>query len=519
MKVLLINPPYPFEESPTPPFGLTSLAAYLLERGIDVRIEDYIITRFSCERVRRLIDEYKPDVVGSTGVTMNINNALEILKCYKEEKPDIVTVMGGPHVTFDAENVLSQKQHVDYIVRGEGEITFTEMLERLEAGDSMQEVLGLSYRQNGSVVHNPNRPLIPNINILPFPARHLIPLSKYRAMGMSINMITSRGCPFGCIFCVGSKMVGKKLRYFDTDRVVEEFGMLTKLGFKQINIVDDLFTSNKKRCFAVCDGIIDKGFAFPWTGFARVDTVSRDLLEKLKESGCTWLCFGTESGNQEILDRIKKKITVEQTRRAIDLCHEVGIEPFASFILGLPGETRETAQQTIDFAKNLTKNYGFHILAPFPGTEVRDKSEEYGMTITTDDWDRYDANQSIAETGGIPGAEIERMVNEFNEMINEYIDELKVKKERGEELGESDDEIITGIKTFLFTHNFIFNELVESYVPGVNGSREDIIENFTQYVAMNTDSSAEESRKQIDRLISMNCIIVDEKHNPAIRWN
>nr|HPJ36929.1 radical SAM protein [Spirochaetota bacterium] len=301
MKVLLINPPYPFEESPTPPFGLMSLAAYLIEKGIEVRIADFIITRFSEDKARAIIDDFNPDVIGATGVTMNIKKAFSILQFFKELKPEAVFVMGGPHVTFDADTVLRENSFLDYIVRGEGEVTCTELLRAIQNNTSPEGILGISYRNGNEIIHNDRRPFIEDINTLPFPARHLVSLTKYRALRFPINMVTSRGCPHQCIFCLGSKMVGRKVRYFDTMRIVDEFEMLSKMGFSQINIVDDLFTSNKKRCIEFCDEIMRRGIQHKWTAFARVDTVSLELLQAMQKAGCTTLCFGIESGNQEIL--------------------------------------------------------------------------------------------------------------------------------------------------------------------------------------------------------------------------
>ena len=154
MKVLLVNPAYPFEEFPTPPFGLMSLAAYLLEKGFEVRIEDYIITHYSKDRVADVLKEYNPDVVGATSVTMNVKTALKVLQDYKQERPEIITVMGGPHVTFDAENILRDNSHVDFIVRGEGEVTFTELLEVMESRSPLGHVRGISYRDDARIFHN-----------------------------------------------------------------------------------------------------------------------------------------------------------------------------------------------------------------------------------------------------------------------------------------------------------------------------------------------------------------------------
>ena len=162
-----------------------SLAAYLLEKGVEVRIEDYIVTPYSRDRVRRVLSEYNPEVVGATGVTMNINTSLRVLKDYKEENPDIITAIGGPHVTFDADNTLKENNHVDFVVRGEGELTSVELFSSLGSRSSLKHVKGISYRENGEVFHNEVRPFIEDINILPYPARHLVPLGKYSGIRFS----------------------------------------------------------------------------------------------------------------------------------------------------------------------------------------------------------------------------------------------------------------------------------------------------------------------------------------------
>jgi len=272
-------------------------------------------------------------------------------------------------------------------------------------------------------------------------------------------------------------MVGRKVRYFDVKRVVDEFEMLSKMGFNQINIVDDLFTSHKSRCIAICDEIMKRGINHPWTAFARVDTVSKDLLVAMKKAGCTMLCFGIESGNQEILDTVKKKITLEKCRQAIDLCNETGIAAMASYILGLPGESAETIRKTMEFASSLTPHYGYHILSPFPGTEVREMCDQYGLRILTSDWDRYDANQCVADTGLVPYQEIDGIVGEFNAGIKRYVESAIRRKEGGELLSSGDEDMVKKLSSFFVVKDIIMKELVESY-RGLNGGagENDVIE-------------------------------------------
>ncbi|MCU0820969.1 MAG: B12-binding domain-containing radical SAM protein [Spirochaetes bacterium] len=521
MKVLLVNPFYPFSESPTPPFGLMAIGAYLLEHGIEAKIEDYIITPFSKERVKKVLDEYKPDVVGATSVTMNVKTALKTVKAYKEANPDIVTVMGGPHVSFDADDILKEHPYVDFIVRGEGEITFHELLEKIDSKSSVKDVLGISYMEKGKVINNPQRPFIDDINILPYPARHLVSLSRYKSLGIPVNMITSRGCPYKCIFCVGSKMIGQKVRYFDVKRVVDEFEMLSKMGFYQINVVDDLFTANKKRCMEICDEILRRGIKQTWNGFARVDTVSRELLLKMKEAGCNALCFGVESGNQEILDRIKKKITLQKIRDAIELSLEVGMDPMASFIMGLPGETHETVKQSLEFGKSLCKTYGYHILSPFPGTEVREKADEYGLKILTNDWDKYDANQSVSETQWISAKEIDDVVNKFFGYIEDRIKEIRTKFKNGEPLEEGDRLYAENAYTLDITRDIIHREFIEGY-PGLanGGSKDAALDDLAKFIKKDVEYSLEDVRKRVQRLVDLKCVKFDTKQGvTTISWS
>ncbi len=520
MKILLINAPFPFDERPTAPLGLTSLAGYLRREGVEVLIEDCIVQPHSMARVREILNRYQPDVVGATAVTMNVKAALRILADYKKEQPDLVTLMGGPHVTFDAENILSLHPFVDCIVRGEGEITCTELLEALDGNTSLGNIEGISYRSKGTVVHNRDRAFIQDINVLPFPALDLVPLSKYRGMGFPITMVTARGCPYECIFCVGRRMVGRRVRYFDVQRVADEFEALSGLGFSVICIVDDLFTANKARCMEICDEILRRGISHLWSAFSRVDTISEELLVRMKAAGCMGLCFGIESGNQAILDRIKKKTTLEKCRRAAEMCHSAGIDPWMSFILGLPGETPETARETMEFGKALSESHGFHILAPFPGTEVRERREDYGITILTDDWDRYDANQSVSATGSIAPEEIDRVVEKFNADILSYVEEIDSRKKDGETLNAREEQIWRGRSDAEFGRKLIVESLVERYPGTLNGAGENgIIEDFVAYLNSRLDLPRERIGEQVHRLMEGGCLkVTREARKTGIVW-
>ncbi len=513
-KILLINPPYPFEESPSPPLGLSYLAGFLLKEGFEVKIADFVINLFSESKLNAIINEFKPDVIGSTGVTMNIKPAISILGLCRKIYPQAMIVLGGPHVTFDAEAILKENSFVDIIVRREGELTFTELLKQKSP---LENIPGISYRNSTSIKHNPDRPFIEDINILPFPARDIIELSKYRALGMPINMITSRGCPFDCIFCVGSKMVGKKVRYYDTARVVDEFEMLSKMGFNQINIADDLFTSNKKRCTAICEEIIRRKINHPWTAFARVDTVSEELLTIMKKSGCTTLCFGIESGNQKILDTVKKKTSLDLCRKAVDICNKTGITPMAAYILGLPGETPETIEETLEFASRLNKLYGFHILSPFPGTEVLENADQYGLRILTKDWDMFDANQAVTESDTISKDEIDAVYKKFNSGIDKYVKGVISREESGAAISADEKSMVNNIRSIVLIKKIIDLELFEKFTN--SDIKEKSKDSLAEFINTETQVDKNLIQNRIEWLIKTKSIeIRNENSDFKVQW-
>lgn len=215
-------------------------------------------------------------------------------------------------------------------------------------------------------------------------------------------------------------MVGSKMRHRPTQMVVDEIEDILSYGINRINVADDLFVSNKRKVREVCEEIEKRDLKFAWSAFARVNTVDRETLALMKEAGCDAISFGVESGNQEMLDRIKKRITLDQVRRAVEMCQEVGLIVHCSFIVGLPGESPETLEETKRFAESLGKiDYGFHLLAPFPGTTVREEVDKYDLEILTNDWSLYDANHAIVRTSRLSPDDIRRFVDEFEGEIAE----------------------------------------------------------------------------------------------------
>jgi len=402
-----------------------SMGAVLKEQGMDVEVLDLLSTRYSQKKIEARLTRYQPDLIGITSVTMNFPAAVRILQTCKTLMPEATAVIGGPHATFMAEETLRSYPEVDIVVRGEGEETIREVARALDRREGLEEVMGLTFRCNGTVVRTEDRPFIEDIDRLPLPDRTLFPISRYLAMRVPASVLTSRGCPTGCSFCVGYRMTGRKGRFRNPLRVVDEIEAARCLGFEEVCIDDDLFTRNRRHVTAICDEILNRGLKVKLYIFARVDTVDEPLLRKLKEAGCAMICFGLESGNQKILDLANKHATVERARRAVELSKAAGIAPFGSFILGLPGETRETMEETVSFAQSLGIPHGFHLLSPFPGTRVREKAAEYGIKILTDDWSLYDADHAVTETEALKASEVEALAKNFFGNLGAEIERMK----------------------------------------------------------------------------------------------
>ena len=430
MRILLINPYYPISETPSPPLGLAYLAAALSEVGIEAKILDLVVFPYSRTLLQNMLEQYRPQMAGLTAVTMTFDNAMDVIRDIKRLNPDIVTVMGGPHVTFCARQTLRNHSELDIVVLGEGERTIVELSRAVDMGANWSSVNGIAYRSGVEVCRTAQREPVTDLDDLPLPARHLLPLGRYRALGMPVSLTTSRGCPFKCIFCVGRKMVGSRIRYRSAKKIVDEMQYLKTLQFHQINIADDLFTADKKHCLAVCDEIVKRRLNITWTSFARVDTVSEKILAAMKTAGCSAISFGIESGNPQILKTIKKGITREQVVKAVNMCRRTGIKPYASFILGLPGETSQTIRETMAFGEELKSHglsYGFHLLAPFPGTEIRENSDLYGIKILTDDWSEYHANRAIVETPAVDRQTLDKIVISWEDEYNQLLADIKIR--------------------------------------------------------------------------------------------
>jgi anaerobic magnesium-protoporphyrin IX monomethyl ester cyclase len=523
MRTLLIHPFCPLDELPSPPLGIGYIAAALERAHVEVKVLDLVVEPYSPDRLAALLREFRPEIVGATAVTMTFDEAIKVIVDVKRIDPDIITVMGGPHITFCAEETMKQYPQLDLAILGEGDDTVAEVARALESGADLSGIKGIAYRNGSKIVCTEYRPPSIDVNTLPFPARHLLPLSKYKALGAPITMTTSRGCPFQCIFCVGRKMVGSKVRYRNAKSVVDEFEYLSTLGFPQINIADDLFTANKRHCIAICDEIMARGLKVKWTSFARAGTVSVEVLKRMKQAGCYAVSFGLESSDPEILKKAQKGITVEQMLEAVSMCLEAELIPHGSFVLGLPGETPETMRRTIEFGDKLDAMgalVGCHLLAPFPGTRVRDESSQYGIEILTNDWSRYTANRGIVETPTVKKEMFDAYAIKVEQKLIKQWNEIKDHLDKGIATQEERDKYAS-LERMGFFYRLMMNRVLEQYGAWSNGGQSASSDAIVGTMAEKAAESVLCSRELVYDLLKYGIktgVLRYREDNELIRW-
>lgn len=402
MKILLINPPaldgivadmsdY-FDKSggAYPPIGLMYLASFLNKSGRhDVKILDANVMGLDYAGIQEAVRLYKPDVVGIGALTFYLPAVLRIASDVKAVAESTLTVLGGPHVTIYPEETLSFTQ-VDFVVLGEGEIVFSKLVDAIESNSGFGEIDSIGFKRNGEIVINRRSLFIEDLNSLPFPAIDLIKYRKYCSVlspeKHTMVMISSRGCPFNCIYC-DRPHLGRKFRARSATNVVDEMESYARsYNINDIKFFDDTFTVDRKRVVQLCDEITKRNLKVTWSVRARVNTVDYDLLKIMSESGMNSVSFGIESGNQRILDNLQKGITIEQVVDAVDNCKKLGIEVLGDFILGCPGERKEQIEETIAFSRKLGLDYAqFTIMTPYPSTQLYKMGLERGI-IKNDYW-------------------------------------------------------------------------------------------------------------------------------------
>ncbi len=382
-----------------PRIGIASIASFLLQNGVSVSILDPDAYKLDIEQIKKRVKQEKPDIVGLPAFTEEIHSANDMARAIKEVNSDILTVVGGPHPSAIPMQTLEEFQYFDVAVFGEGEITMQEIVD----GKPLEKIQGIVFKKNGVIRCNSQRPLIKDIDLLPLPAWQLYDLDKYKSGGLysgfgrrgqlELPVEGARGCPFSCIFCF--RVTGRTIRFKSPSRVVDDVERnVNQFHAGKIHFVEGTFGVNKKIAIEMCNELIKRGLheKIEWSTGGRVDTVDRELLEKMKKAGCNYIGFGVESGEPEILRIIGKNTFLDQVKQAFELCKEIDIKTEANFILGHPFETEETVLRTIKFAKELKADHAtFAILVPFPGTEVSRMANEGigGLRIRRRGWEVY----------------------------------------------------------------------------------------------------------------------------------
>jgi radical SAM superfamily enzyme YgiQ (UPF0313 family) len=407
MRILLVNPPFKFKLSRASrwpeftksgtlyyPIWLAYAAGVLMKKGHNVLLLDALAKGWNFEETIIKIKEFKPDLLAVDSSTPSIHNDIQFIDEVKKHLPNVKVVLVGTHPSVLPEETFAMSTSIDFIARHEYDYTLRDLATSLENKKDLRKVLGLSYREFGHVYSNPDRPLIENLDELQFVSqvyKKFLNISDYRyalARHPMIQIMSSRGCPNMCTFCsLPQTFMGRKFRARTPENFVDEIEWITKNlpEIKEIFIEDDTFTVDKQRILRICDLIDERNLNIVWSVNARAD-IPFDVLKRMKETGCRMLIVGYESGSDEVLKNIKKGMTIKLAERFTRNAKRAGLKIFGCFMIGLPGDTKETIKQTFQFAKKLNPDMVFFQQAvPFPGTEFYEWVKSNGF-LTSNKW-------------------------------------------------------------------------------------------------------------------------------------
>jgi len=404
MKIVLIFPPNVYQTKQSmPPLGIAWLAAVLRENGFkDVSIIDSMANRYSNEDIIDLLKKESPDMVGISFGTQIRFSAFDLVRAIKKNFPKVIIVVGGPHPTLTTQDTLENVPEIDMVVRGEGEVSFLNLVKEIDKNGDLENVRGISFRdKTGEIVHNTDETAVQDLDSLPLPARDLLPMEKYEqttalSKKRCTNIMTSRGCPYQCVYCSVSEQWGHKIRQRSAKKVVDEIEFLLKtypfLG--GIRFFDDTFTVNKNRVLEICSEIIKRKLNFAWECETRANTIDWEMAEAMKKAGCEFIDLGVESGSDRILKNIKKNITVAQAIEAVKVIKKAGIGLKIFIMHGLPGETCQDIRQTVFLSRYLCHKLkadgatqGITII--YPGTELEQIAKDLGTFPKDFSWSKY----------------------------------------------------------------------------------------------------------------------------------
>ena len=382
-----------------PPLGIAYVAAALEKAGYRVEVIDNYLLEKPLDQIKLEIERFQPEIVGIACGSVTYQKTVEAAKAIKEVMPSCKVIVGGPHPSYMPDSML-QHQEIDYAVLGEGERATVELANLIsknkEQPQNLAKIAGIAYRERKQTMKT-SPSFITDLDQVPFPARHLLPMSLYDRRIEFLNvepvdtMNVIRGCPFNCTYCDVKRLWGQTCRAFSPKRVVEEINhLVTKYGSKGIYFVGDNFTINNSRTEETCRLIKEHKLDVKWVCDTRVDLISRNLLKKMKSAGCRTIWFGVESGSPKILEKINRKITVEQALHAFKICREEGINTACSFMLGIPGETAKDMKATFNLAKKLNADWcQFNIFIACPGSHLYEEIMQSGLYDRVDDFVAY----------------------------------------------------------------------------------------------------------------------------------
>jgi anaerobic magnesium-protoporphyrin IX monomethyl ester cyclase len=420
MKALLINPPtglYVREDRcqssvgdftvsvSRPPMDLMMMASSLEGLVIDCKIKDYPIEGGSWPDFKSDFCGFNPDLLILSITTPTLKHDLISCRIAREMNPKVLTIAKGAHFLIHDYQVLEEFGDLDIIIRGESEMVIKEIV----TNSDRSSVNGITYRDNHSIKRNPDRAFLEDLALLPLPARHLIKNKLYTRpdTGEPMAVIeTSRGCPGNCIFCLVTEVAGKKIRNRSPDSIVNEIKVcINKYNIHNFHFKSDTFTWNKGWVLELCGNILQHKLDINWICNSRVDTIDRERISWMRKAGCWAIGLGIESGNQEILDRIKKGITLKQSQEAVQLCKEYGIKTYAYFIIGFPWDSEKTVDDSIRFAIELNPDFvDFFLPYPFPGTELERIALEHNLIKKAGDTKAY--SQAAMDTFFLTNAKL-----------------------------------------------------------------------------------------------------------------
>jgi len=437
--VLLVNPPAPDggiwirsqhrvgrrsrENMLWPQVSLATMAA-CLHPDYKVEVVDAIATRMSWEEFEDILSRKQAKYYLTQVTAPTLTN--DMYGVFLAKSKGALTIAFGTHVTPNTLNTMNTYPALDFVIRGEPELTLRELIDALEGNTGQNEYMesliqktdpvrqpisaemvargdlssikGLAWRCAGEIKLNIDRPFLPDLNELPLPMHHLLPLDHYRMpliKGPYAFVVPSRGCPAGCKYCIKHVSYNYSVRVRSAENVMEELWSLKKLGINNVMMYADLFTVNREQVISICKAMIEEKIDMQWMCNSRVDYVDEEMLTLMGQAGCHMISWGIESGSEEILKRARKGANPAKAEQSLRWAKKAGIKNFGYFIIGLPGETEETIQQTIAFSKTLPLNVAiFHIAAPYPGTPFFYEVVENGWFRPGTDWEQVDMDRS-----------------------------------------------------------------------------------------------------------------------------